>query len=372
MSLRHYVERWKTAVTIRFGIIGCGFISKRHLDAIAHCQNAKLVAVSDIQKERMNEAITYYKNASNTHETIKQYTTYTDMVESEEVDAVVICTISGLHAEMAKISLIAGKHVILEKPMTLSLKEADDIIQLAKAKNLQLMICHQMRFRPIMQKIKEVIDEGKIGKPYLGVASIRLNRSPEYYAGAAWRGDWGKDGGMLINQGIHVIDLLQWFLGDVKNVYGDISRFSQTKETEDIALGILTFANQAKGIIEANIITQPNNLGYHLSIYGEKGCISIEGPSLNSISRWFIKDEVTSLNELEQLTSDQNEQLYMYNNFIESIQTPNQQVLISGEEGKKALETIFALYNSTLTGKSQNLPLENFNTMNMKSKGGPT
>lgn len=357
-------------MTVNFGIIGCGYISKRHIEALAMCDEANLVAVSDLQKERMTEATLQYQELSNEHHPICLYENYTNMLENENVDVVIICTLSGLHAGMAKISLIAGKHVILEKPMTLSLKDADEINQLAKANQLKVVVCHQMRFKPIMRKIKQVIDEGKIGKPHLGVVSIRLNRSPEYYAAAPWRGDWQKDGGMLVNQGIHLIDLMQWFLGDVEKVYGDISSFSKLKDTEDIALGLLTFSNQAKGLIEANVITQPKNIGYQLSIFGEKGCISLEGPSLNNLTRWYIDDEETDHNELKELLEDNKEQLYMYENFIRSVQNDDEELLIDGFEGKKALETIFAIYQSYLSKKVVTLPLSSFSTANMNIEGG--
>ncbi|QQZ08192.1 Gfo/Idh/MocA family protein [Heyndrickxia vini] len=357
-------------MTIQFGIIGCGYISKRHIESLAACKDAKLVAVSDLQKDRMKEAALQYTNLSNEHHHIHFYDNYTKMIESDEVDTVIICTISGLHAEIAKIALIAGKHVILEKPMTLSLKDAEELNKLAKANRCKIAICHQMRFKPIMKEIKQIIDDGKIGKPYLGIVSIRLNRSPEYYAAAPWRGDWENDGGMLVNQGIHLIDLMQWFLGDVEKVYGDISSFSKTKETEDIALGVLTFSNKAKGLIEANVITQPKNLGYQLSIFGEKGCISLEGPSLNQLSRWYIVGEDTDYNHLEELLKDTNEQVYMYENFIHSVQYEDEKLLIDGYEGKKALETIFAIYQSYLTKKVIDLPLKNFSTANMKTEGG--
>ncbi|MEB6550237.1 Gfo/Idh/MocA family oxidoreductase [Heyndrickxia sporothermodurans] len=357
-------------MTIHFGIIGCGYISKRHIESLATCKDAKLVAVSDLQKDRMKEAALQYTNLANEHHPIHLYENYTELIESDEVDAVVICTISGLHAEIAKIALIAGKHVILEKPMTLSLKEADELNQLAKANQCKIVVCHQMRFKPIMKKIKQVIQDGKIGKPYLGIVSIRLNRSPDYYASAPWRGDWENDGGMLVNQGIHLIDLMQWFLGDVEKVYGDISSFSKTKETEDIALGVLTFSNKAKGLIEANVITQPKNLGHQLSIFGEKGCISLEGPSLNQISRWYIVDEETDYEHLNELLKDNNEQVYMYENFIHTVQYGDEKLLIDGYEGKKALETIFAIYQSYLTKKVIDLPLNSFSTANMKNEGG--
>ncbi|MCH1626277.1 Gfo/Idh/MocA family oxidoreductase [Fredinandcohnia sp. SECRCQ15] len=357
-------------MTIRFGLIGCGFISKKHLYALLNCDRAQLVALSDIQQSRMEESINYYQMNSDSLSTIECYTNYQDMLGNEEVDAVIICSYSGLHAKMAKEALLSQKHVVLEKPMALSLAESNELITLAQAQKKELMVCHQLRFRPIMQKIKQIIDEGKIGKPILGVASIRINRTQSYYMSTSWRGKWESDGGMLINQGIHVVDLLQWFLGDVKTVYGEIGQQSFVKETEDVALGIIQFKNQAKGIIESNIVTKPNNLGYSLSIFGEKGTISLDGPSLNNITRWFVEGDETTEEELECLVSDGNEEIYMYENFIEAVNSNNKHVLIDGLEGKKALELIFAIYKSELSKQVVQCPITSFSTADMKRKEG--
>ncbi|MGE8205243.1 Gfo/Idh/MocA family protein [Heyndrickxia sp. NPDC080065] len=331
---------------VNFGLIGCGYISKCHIEALATFDDAKLVAVSDLINERMSEAIHHYKKLSNEHHLINLYENYTEMLKNDEVDVVIVCTVPRLHAEMAKAVLMAEKHVILEKPMSLSLKDADEIIQLAKDNNREVCICHPMRFKPIIKRIKQIIDEGIIGKPFLGIASIRINRSSEYYAAANWPGDWEKDGGILVNQGMHLIDLMQWFLGDIKNVYGDNISFSKTEETEDISLGIITFTNGAKGLIEANIITQPKNSGYQLSIFGNKGCISLEGSSLNKLIRWYMIEEETNFEHLEELLKDNKEYIYMYENFIHSIQDANEELLIDGFEGRKVLETIFSIYHS--------------------------
>ncbi|MGV3463832.1 MAG: Gfo/Idh/MocA family protein [Heyndrickxia sp.] len=354
----------------RFGLIGCGFISRNHLHALAKCEHAQLTAVSDIQRVRMDEAVNFYHLEKGIHNQVKYFENYTEMLEDPQIDAVVIATISGFHFEMCKNALLAGKHVILEKPMALSIADSDQLIKLADEQNKKLMICHQLRFRPLMQRIKSVIDEGKLGKPLLGVASIRINRSLDYYRSAPWRGSWETDGGMLINQGIHLIDLLQWFMGDVKTVYGEISSYTDVKETEDVALGLIHFQNHAKGIVEANIVTQPNNLGYSLSIFGEKGTISVDGRSLNEISRWFIQGENTDMNDLSDLIKDTDEQIYMYQNFIEAIHYPNKQLLLDGNEGKKALEIIFGIYQSSLNGEKISFPIKSFATENMKSEEG--
>ncbi|MBS4224985.1 Gfo/Idh/MocA family protein [Lederbergia citrea] len=356
-------------MVVRFGLIGCGYISKRHLFALVSSKGTLLTAVSDLNHERMEEAKKYYQTLLGQEYPIKIYKNYQEMLEDEHIDAVIISSFSGLHAQMANAALLASKHVVLEKPMALSIKESNELIHQAQKQKKELMICHQLRFMPIMQRIKKIIDDGKLGRLLLGVCSIRINRSPEYYSLASWRGKWESDGGMLINQGIHVIDLLQWFLGDVETVYGEtIQYLSQLKETEDIAVGVISFRNQAKGIIEANIVTQPNNLGYSLSIFGEKGTICLEGPSLNKISRWFIEGEEVKKEELNNLINDKNEEIYMYKNFLEAINSDNKHLLIDGKEGKKALELIFALYQSSLNREVVNYPLEAFATSDMNRK----
>ncbi|MBS4206303.1 Gfo/Idh/MocA family protein [Lederbergia citrea] len=356
-------------MVVRFGLIGCGYISKRHLFALASSKGTLLTAVSDLNHERMEEAKKYYQTLLGQEYPIKNYKNYKEMLEDDHIDAVIISSFSGLHAQMANAALLASKHVVLEKPMALSIKESNELIHQAQKQKKELMICHQLRFMPIMQRIKKIIDDGKLGRLLLGVCSIRINRSPEYYSLASWRGKWESDGGMLINQGIHVIDLLQWFLGDVETVYGEtIQYLSQLKETEDIAVGVISFRNQAKGIIEANIVTQPNNLGYSLSIFGEKGTICLEGPSLNKISRWFIEGEEVKKEELNNLINDKNEEIYMYKNFLEAINSDNKHLLIDGKEGKKALELIFALYQSALNREVVNYPLEAFATSDMNRK----
>ncbi|RFB18186.1 gfo/Idh/MocA family oxidoreductase [Bacillus sp. HNG] len=357
-------------MVIRFGLVGCGYISKKHLNALARCEDARLIAISDLNESRMDEARSFYQTQSGYTHRIKFFNNYEDMIAEQQIDVIIICTFSGLHSEMAKKALCFNKHVILEKPMALSIEESNDLIYLAEIQKRQLMICHQLRFRPLMQKIKRIIDEGKIGKINVGVASLRINRSSDYFTSATWRGKWESDGGMLINQGIHIIDLLQWFLGEVKTVYGETGYESTLKETEDVALGILDFKTSAKGIIEANIVTKPHNIGYALSIFGEKGTICIEGPTLNNISHWYIEGEETDMYELDTLLQDKNEQIYMYENFIEALKSQDKSLLIDGIEGKKALEIIFAMYKADLTKKVVELPISSFSTSDMKERKG--
>ncbi|MGP1907712.1 Gfo/Idh/MocA family protein [Metabacillus sp. JX24] len=352
-------------MTVSFGLIGCGFISKRHVKAIAGCSGASLAAVSDLKEDRMTEAIADYKQAAGQDKEVTAYTDYTEMLLNEDIDVIVITVISSLHAKMAMEALNANKHVILEKPMALSIKEADSIIDLSQKKQKQVMVCHQLRFLPLLSKMKEVIDAGQIGTPYYAIASIRINRSKEYYESAPWRGTWKHDGGMLLNQGIHLIDLMQWFLGNAKSVTGEILHKNLSKETEDAAIGIVTFDNGAKGVIEANVISQPSNIGYALSVFGEKGTLSVEGPSLSRVSRWHAEGSELDIQELEAFSKSFDEQLAMYKNLIESLNDPDAEPLISGSEGKKALEIIFGLYESALNEKPVHLPMNDFSTLSM-------
>ncbi|MFY0758522.1 Gfo/Idh/MocA family oxidoreductase [Metabacillus dongyingensis] len=350
---------------IRFGLIGCGFISKRHIKAISDCRQAELSAVSDLKEDRMQEAIADFKKHAGDNREVSAYLNYQEMLQNENIDVIVITTISSLHAKMTLEALNANKHVILEKPMALSIEEANEIIALSAVKQKKVMVCHQLRFLPLLSKMKEVIASGKIGAPYYAIASIRINRSAQYYETAPWRGTWKHDGGMLLNQGIHLVDLMQWFLGDAVKVSGEIFQKNKSKETEDAALGIVTFKNGARGIIEANVISQPNNIGYALSVFGEKGTLSVEGPSLSKVSRWHINGEVMEIEKLEQFSRAADEQLAMYENFICSLGEENAELLLSEIEGKKALEIIFAMYQSALTNQSVQLPMKEFSTVNM-------
>src|SRR5690606_38256399 len=289
------------------------------------------------------------------------YNNYEQLIKDPTIDVVIIATISSLHAVMAKEALKYGKHTIIEKPLALSLNDADEIIQLSKTKNKQVLVCHQLRYRPLLEKIKDLLNKNYFGKLYFSAISLRLNRSFDYYNSSTWKGTWEKDGGMLLNQGIHLVDLLIWFMGAAHSVYGEIDTKIQNKETEDIATGIITFKNQAKGIIEANTISIPENLGYSLSIFGEKGNICIGGKEFNKIDHCYIENYPNIKEDLLKVEHESNEHERMYRAFIKSI-TKSKSHLMNAEEGRKALELIFALYQSDRNGKVVSLPVRNFTT----------
>ncbi|WP_053217126.1 Gfo/Idh/MocA family protein [Virgibacillus senegalensis] len=352
-------------MSFSIGLIGCGFIAHKHLNTICNITNVDLTAVSDLQEERMDDIVTAYEEKALTTKAIKRYSNYLDLLRDPAVDIVVIAVISGLHAEIAKQALLHRKHIILEKPISLSLEDADAISRIALANNRKALVCHQLRYRPFISRLKELIDAGYFGMPYLGVASIRINRNKEYYQSANWRGSWSMDGGMLVNQGIHLIDLLIWLLGEPVSVYGEIANHAAGyKQTEDIAAGIVSFSNRAKGVIEANTVTKPKHIGYQLTIFAEKGTISIGGPELDEISRCYVENHREISEKLMETASQKDEHRRMYENFIESL-TGGNNLLVTAEEGKKALEVICGLYQSHQQGKPVTFPLSSFSTTMM-------
>ncbi|WP_407058526.1 Gfo/Idh/MocA family protein [Paracerasibacillus soli] len=218
-----------------------------------------------------------------------------------------------------------------------------------------------------MQRLHELISKDVFGEIYFGVISMRLNRSESYFKSSSWKGTWEKDGGMLVNQGIHFIDLLIWLMGEPKSVYGELLRVSTEKEIEDIATGIITYQNGAKGLIEANTITKPNNIGYSLALFGSKGTICIGGKGFNQVKHCYVEGNHKVKNELTKLSHQTDEQHAMYEDFIQAI-VRDQTNLVNPSEGKKALEAIFALYESHIENMSIPLPLESFSTEEMSKK----
>lgn len=350
---------------MRAALIGCGYISEKHIKTLARLDHVTLVAVCDINQERMLEASRLYQQETGTKTLMKMTNEFMDILNMPDIDVVIVSTFSGLHADITKKAIRYGKHVIVEKPLALSLKEADDIIHLSQAYKKKVLVCHQLRYRPLLRQLKRLVEEGYVGDIYLGVATLRLNRSPDYYDSSSWKGTWIKDGGMLVNQGIHLVDLLLWLLGDVDSVYGELSTKVKNKETEDVALGMLSFKNRAKGLIEANTISQPSNLGYYLSIFGQKGTICIGGKDFNDITHCHIEGHPEMEEKLKESSCDSDEHYDMYQDFIKGIINHEETSMLNAREGKRALEAIFALYQSSQSRQPTSVPMENFSTTDM-------
>ena len=350
---------------IRVGLIGCGYIAHKHVQTLSRISEFSLIAVCDIKLEKMKETAALYHKERKSDCAISFYEKYQDLLMDRRIDVVIISVISSLHSTMTKEALKHGKHVIVEKPLALSMQEANEVIQLADDLKKEVFICHQLRHRPLMKKMKEILKEGLLGVPYMGTVSLRLHRSLDYYKSSNWKGTWESDGGMLVNQGIHLIDLLIWLLGDIQSVYGEIASWVTEKETEDIACGVISFKNKAKGFIEANTITKPKNQGYYLSVFAQKGSICIGGPGFNEIHHCYIEGLPHIGEELKKISDKSDDHYWMYRSFFEVIskKTPN---ALSAKEGKKALEAIFALYESSKRKQPVSVPVEYFSTIDMK------
>ncbi|MFD2706490.1 Gfo/Idh/MocA family protein [Salibacterium lacus] len=347
---------------MKAGLIGCGRIAGKHAEAIRQLQDLEIAAVSDTVQKKMEAFLQHHA----VHSNVQTTETCRDLFFQKDLDVIIITAVSSLHAAMAVEALKHGKHVILEKPMALSIQDADAIIRHARLFNRKVLVCHQLRYRPLFRHVKALMEEGVLGKPYFGSASIRIHRGPDYYESAPWRGTWDQDGGMLINQGIHVIDLLVWLFGNPEAVHGRVSRALPCKETEDVAAAVLSFENGAAGVVEANTMTQPDNLGYSLSLFCERGTIAFSGNGLEKIERWHVDGSGQNVPPV-MAPGEKSEHQWMYEQFLEAA-ADDTEVLVNAVEGKRALETIFAMYQSHGTGRSTALPLPEFATSWMKER----
>jgi len=327
---------------LNFGIIGCGRIAYKHAEAIKKNEKANLLCVCDIIEERAAE----YKDKYGAE---AHFTDYRKMLEYSGLDVVNICTPSGMHAEMGIAAAQAGKHVIVEKPMALSLKDADDLIEACDESGVKLAVCFQNRFNPPVQKLRRALEEGRFGKLTHASAIVRWFRPQDYYDQAPWRGTRAMDGGCLMNQSIHNIDLLQWMMGPVESVFGYTATNLRKIECEDVGVAVLKFKNGALGVIEASTTIYPENLEETLNIFGEKGTVVLGGIAVNKIETWKFADSTDENGAIDQHQQDV-PNVYgfgheaLVEDFINAV-INNSEPYITGREGRNALEIVLSIYN---------------------------
>jgi len=335
---------------LKIALIGCGRIAKKHSELLGnnYIKGAKLVSVCDIDISKAEKISKEFN--------VPYYTDMHEMLTSEELDILVILTPSGLHAthtiEIAKY----GKHIIVEKPMALTLEDADSMINSCIENGIRLFVIKQNRYNLPVQKLKEAIDGNRFGKLVLGTVRVRWCRPQEYYDLDSWRGTWKYDGGVLTNQASHHIDLLEWCMGDVESVFAKSVTALVDIETEDTAVVTLKFSNGALGIIEATTATRPQDLEGSISILGEKGSVEIAGFAVNKIKHWnFLENDILDVNIKEKF-SENPPNIYgfghkaYYEHVIDCIEN-DKKALVEGLEGRKSLELINAIYESIETGK---------------------
>lgn len=385
-------------MSLKYAIIGCGRISSNHI-AAAIKNNLNIVALCDIVMEKVDEKLKQFnlhdamRIGEKHNETfkeqdyadialtgleeagVKKYTDYKEMLRNEKLDLIAIATESGKHAEIALDCIEAGCNLIIEKPIALSLEDADKIIEKAKQKGVKVSACHQNRFNKSIQKIREAIESNRFGKLFYGTAHIRWNRGEEYYKQAPWRGTWEQDGGALMNQCIHNIDLLRWMMGnDIVEVIGMTDNINHSFiESEDLGIALVKFANGSYGLIEGTTNIYPTNLEETLYIFGEKGTVKAGGKSVNIIEEWIFADNLDNPDEIKAKYYEDPPSVYgfghsaLYANVIESIKN-DQDPYVTAEDGKRALELVLAIYKSASEGKAVKFPLDKCSTVDFKGR----
>ncbi len=347
---------------MNYALIGCGRISTNHIKAALN-NKLNIVAVCDVLPDAMENLLAKHDLASNTE--IKRYTDYKQMLAENDITLVSIATESGLHAEIALYCIDHGIHVIIEKPMAMSMADAEEIIRRSEEKSVKVSACHQNRFNIAIQETRRALEAGRFGRISHGSIHVRWNRNRDYYTQAPWRGTWAHDGGCLMNQCIHGIDLLRWMMGDeVEEVYG-VTKQQQHDylECEDIGMAVVTFKNGAVGTIEGTTNVYPKNLEETLYLFGETGTVKVGGKSTNNIDVWDFAEE-TEVDEknkgLEEATSNVygNGHTSLFADVIDAIEK-DRKPYVDAVAGRNALEMILAVYQSAATDKPVKLPLAN-------------
>ena len=351
---------------MKYALIGCGRISPNHLEAAIN-NNLEIVGLCDIVSDNIEILL---EKVGKKDLKVNKYTDYKKMIEEQKPELVAIATESGKHAEIALNCLDANCNIIIEKPIALSLEDADKIIEKAKQKKLIVCSNHQNRFNKSIQKIREAVEKGSFGKLLHGTAHIRWNRGESYYKQAPWRGTWAQDGGALMNQCIHNIDLLRWMMGDeIDEVFAYTDNLTHDFiEAEDLGVAVVKFKNGSYGMIEGTTNIYPQNLEETLYLFGEKGTVKAGGKSVNIIEEWMFENQDEDAETVKVNNSELPKNVYgfghtpLYENVINAINT-NTKPLVDAEAGRRALELVLAIYKSASEGRPVKLPLDKCSTM---------
>lgn len=339
---------------LNFALVGCGRIAKRHSELLGNgqIQGACLAAVCDLAEEKASKIGEQFS--------VPFFTDMHEMMRKVNIDVVVVLTESGNHAEHVVALATYGKHIVVEKPMALTLDDADAMIQACDDAGVKLFVVKQNRFNVPVVKTRQALKSGRFGKLILGTVRVRWCRPQSYYDQASWRGTWALDGGVLSNQASHHVDLLEWMMGDVESVFAMGATALAKIEAEDTAVVTLRFKNGALGVIEATTATRPNDLEGSLSILGEGGTVEIGGFAVNKMKVWSFVESNSGDEEVMDKYSVNPPSVYgfghqaYYDHVVDCIRN-NKQQLVDGLVGRKSLELISAIYESIETGREVTL-----------------
>ena len=336
---------------LRIGIVGCGAISTQHIEAIEALVETTLAGVVSASVERARE--------TGELRGVPWFTRLEDLLEGDDVDAVTICTPSGLHSEQALAGLRAGKHVLVEKPIALSVVGADAVVREARERGRVLATVSQRRFEGATRALCDVVTAGALGHLSLIIAEGIYHRPQSYYDSAAWRGTREMDGGVLMNQAIHMVDLMRWVGGPVKSVAAHVATLGHVMEAEDTATVSLRFANGALGEIVATTCAEPE-FPTELRVYGDRGHVRIVG---ETVAEWDVpgipSPPASSLDvapppgmgSTQTWGTNAVGYLRQYADFVDAVRS-GRPPAVTGEDGRNAVEIITAAYEADRTGRA--------------------
>ncbi|CAM3722602.1 Gfo/Idh/MocA family protein [Marinicrinis lubricantis] len=330
---------------VRFGIIGCGIIADVHARVVALLSEAELIGVTDVNREHAK------RFAARHH--CRAYESIEALLRDDKIDAVCICTPSGLHAEQAIQTARAGKHVFVEKPMALKLDDVDRMVTVCEENEVLLSTVFPRRMSPHARFARKFIQDGRLGKLSLCSAYVKIYRDQAYYDSAGWRGTWKMDGGgVMMNQGIHTVDLLQWLVGPVVSLSGKAKTVLRSIEVEDTAAAILQFENGAMGVLEMTTTAHPSK-GQRLEIHGNKGTLVIEEDHIVALE--IEGEEAVKLPPLDDFKVVPDGHLLQLKDFAEAIQD-GRMPIVPGTAGRHSLAIILGTYTSSSLGREVVLP----------------
>ncbi len=339
--------------SVRVALVGCGRISGSHVAAIDKIDALELVAVADVEADRAR--------ALGDERGIPTFRTVEDLLAGVACDVVAVCTPSGLHPAHGIAAARAGKHVVTEKPMAISLADADALVQACDAAGVHLFVVKQNRLNPPVQLLRRAIEKGRFGRIYVANTTVRWTRPQEYYDAAPWRGTWEFDGGAIMNQASHYVDLMQWLVGPVESVVAKTATLARRIETEDTGIAVLRFRSGALGVIEVTVLTYPRNYEGSITILGEKGAVKIGGTAVNRVEHWQFA-EYDDDDKLIEAANTSPPSVYgfghegYYRNVLKVLRgeaSPD----TDGRAGRKSLELILGIYESAKSGAEVPLPL---------------
>ena len=338
---------------VRIALVGCGRISRNHFDAIAKVPELELVAVADIDVARAER--------EGAARGVPAFAALAAMLDAVPSDLVSICTPSGLHPQHGILAAERGRHVLTEKPMAISLAGADDLVKACDAGGVHLFVVKQNRLNPAIQLLKHAVDKERFGRIYMANTTVRWARPQEYYDQESWRGTWEFDGGAMMNQASHYVDLMQWLVGPVESVMAKTATQARHIEAEDSGVAVLKFRSGALGVIEVNVLTYPRNIEGSITILGEKGSVKVGGTAVNRVEHWQFEsyDDDDKLVETVATTPPS---VYgyghegYYRNLLPVLRG-TARADTDGRAGRKSLELILAIYESAKTGCEVPIPL---------------